>query len=65
VILGGGVMHQEQLFPMIRRNVMEVLNGYVQDAAITRRIDTFIVPPGLGDNAGLTGALELAKMASS
>ncbi len=63
VILGGGVMHQAQLFPLIRQKVLETLNGYVQDPAVIEHIDTFIVPPGLGDNAGITGALELARMA--
>jgi fructokinase len=64
VILGGGVMHQPQLFPLIQQKVLETLAGYVHDPAIIEHIDTFIVPPGLGDNAGITGALELAKMAA-
>jgi len=59
VILGGGVMKQAHLFPMIRKRVQRLLNGYVQSAAITERIDDYIVPPGLGDNAGLAGALAL------
>lgn len=59
VIMGGGVMKQAQLFPLIRRNVQQLLNGYVQAEAVLERIDEYIVPPGLGDNAGLAGALAL------
>ncbi|MFD0716642.1 ROK family protein [Paenibacillus sp. GCM10027626] len=59
VILGGGVMHQEQLFPLIREEVKRNLNGYVSAAAILEDIDSYIVPPGLGDNAGLCGSLAL------
>lgn len=63
VILGGGVMHQLHLFPLIRRSVREVLNGYIQHPAITTDNETYIVSPGLGDRAGVLGAFALAKRA--
>lgn len=63
VILGGGVMHQEQLFPLIRAEVQSNLNGYISDDAILKDIDHYIVPPGLGDNAGLCGSLALGLAA--
>lgn len=59
VILGGGVMQQEQLFPLIREEVKRSLNGYVQAKAVLEEIDTYIVSPGLGSLSGLTGALAL------
>lgn len=65
IILGGGVMHQSQLFPMIRREVQELLNGYLHSPAITERIDDYIVPPELGDQAGVKGAIVLAQQAAS
>jgi len=64
VILGGGVMHQRQLFPLIRAEVRRNLNGYVSSEAVTDGIDDYIVPPGLGDNAGLCGALALGLAAA-
>lgn len=64
IILGGGVMGQPQLFPLVRTQVRELLNGYVQHPAILEDNDTYIVPPGLGNNAGLCGALALAKQAA-
>ncbi|MGE6754747.1 ROK family protein [Rossellomorea sp. NPDC071047] len=60
VILGGGVMNQKQLFPLIREQVVNLLGGYVHHKQILEEIDSYIVPPGLGDNAGLVGALGLA-----
>ncbi|MDA4112714.1 MAG: ROK family protein, partial [Thaumarchaeota archaeon] len=63
IICGGGVMRQKQLFPLIRRQVGEMLHGYVQREEIIDRIDRFIVKPGLGKRSGIVGALELAKRA--
>ncbi|AJY74036.1 ROK family protein [Paenibacillus beijingensis] len=59
IILGGGVMHQEQLFPLIRAEVQNNLKGYVSADEVLKDIDSYIVPPGLGDNAGLCGSLAL------
>jgi fructokinase len=64
IILGGGVMHQMQLFPMIRAEVQKNLKGYVSSEAVLANIDEYIVPPGLGDNAGLCGALALGREAA-
>lgn len=63
VILGGGVMQQSQLFPLIRDAVKENLNGYVSASEILDHIDEYIVPPGLGQQAGLCGALALGLAA--
>ncbi|MGO4545556.1 ROK family protein [Paenibacillus sp. 2TAB23] len=63
VILGGGVMHQEQLLPMIRSEVSKNLNGYVSAAQLLTGMDDYIVLPGLGDNAGLCGSLALGLAA--
>ncbi|MCO6046415.1 ROK family protein [Aeoliella sp. ICT_H6.2] len=60
VILGGGVMHQQFLLPMIRERTLKLLNNYVQSPAILDHIDSFIVTPGLGDKAGILGSLALA-----
>lgn len=56
-ILGGGVMKQQQLFPLIRQKLQEINNHYVT----LPDLETFIVPPQLGDNAGIIGCYELAK----
>ena len=61
IIMGGGVMEQPQLFPLIRRKTQELLNGYVQSPEILERINDYIVPPGLGSRAGVLGAMALAE----
>jgi fructokinase len=64
IIIGGGVMAQEQMFPLVRRKVQTLLAGYVQSPAILGDgIDSYIVPPGLGNMAGVLGAIALAQAA--
>jgi fructokinase len=63
IILGGGVMQQSRLFPMIRKELSDLLNGYIQARALTAGLDTYIVPPKLGGRAGILGALVLAEEA--
>lgn len=61
IILGGGVMQQLHLFPSIRNKVQESLNGYVAAPLIEQEIDQYIVYPGLGNKAGILGALAMAQ----
>ncbi|MDQ0916214.1 ROK family protein [Paenibacillus sp. V4I5] len=63
IIVGGGVMNQSHLFPLIREQVRKLLNGYVQHPALSEDNDSYIVQPALSGNAGLCGALALAKQA--
>ncbi len=63
IILGGGVMQQTGLFQMIRQNVQQLLNGYLQVPAILEQIDQYIVPAALGNRAGVLGAIALAQNA--
>lgn len=59
IILGGGVMHQMQLFPLIRQKVKEMLNGYVQTKEL-EDIENYIVPASLHDDQGIMGCIKLA-----
>ncbi|WP_059050067.1 ROK family protein [Paenibacillus senegalimassiliensis] len=63
IVMGGGVMKQSQLFPLIGSKLQTLLNGYIQHPSLQENIGDYIVPPGLGDNAGLAGALALAELA--
>jgi fructokinase len=65
IILGGGVMSQLQLFTLVHRQVPELLNEYVQAPAIIEGIESYIVPPSLGNQAGALGAIALAQAAAS
>lgn len=65
IVIGGGVMEQAHIFPLVRRRVRELLAGYVvADELVEGAIDAFIVPPGLGSYSGLLGALLLGEQAA-
>ncbi|MEX1055889.1 MAG: ROK family protein [Rhodothermales bacterium] len=64
MILGGGVMHQKHLFPRVRRELVSILAGYIRSPEILERSTSYVVPPELGDRAGVLGALALAEEAS-
>lgn len=59
IILGGGVMHQESLFPLIRKEVRRQLGGYLNTKEL-EHMDEYIVPASLGDDQGILGACCLA-----
>jgi len=60
VILGGGLMHKDLLYDMLREKVKQKLNGYIKVTAILEDIDNYIVSPGLGTRSGICGAIGLA-----
>jgi fructokinase len=60
IVLGGGVMQREFLFPKVRWRVRELLNGYVSNKSLLEHIEDYIVPPGLGNQSGSLGAIALA-----
>lgn len=60
IIIGGGLMEQSHLLPLVRVKVQELLNGYVQALQILEEIDNYIVLPGLGKRSGVLGAIALA-----
>jgi fructokinase len=60
IILGGGVMQREFLFPKVRRRVRELLNSYVSSKIVLENTEGYILPPGLGSQSGSLGAIALA-----
>jgi fructokinase len=65
ILMGGGVMHQAHLFPRLRREVRQLLNDYIQVPELHDQLDAYIVPPALGDQAGVLGAIALAHTVRS
>lgn len=62
IVIGGGVMKQSRLLPLVRENVQRLLNGYVHTPQIEEEIDKYIVLPHLGKRAGVLGAIALAHI---
>ena len=63
IVMGGGVMQQQHLFPMVRQHLARLLNGYVRSAEVLDEIDAYVVPPLLGSRSGVLGGLVLAEQA--
>jgi fructokinase len=64
IVMGGGVMKQSKLFPLIRQELLRLLNGYIQAREVTDCIDRFVVPAALRERAGVLGAIVLAEGAA-
>jgi fructokinase len=58
IILGGGVMHQKQLFPLIRKKVIEKINKYVVTKELDN-MDEYIVPNSPNDKEGILGSFKI------
>jgi len=61
IVLGGGVMERCSLFPLIRRKVKDMMNGYISSPIFTGSLEGYIVPPVLEKRSGILGALAMAK----
>jgi fructokinase len=60
IVLGGGVMKQNHIFPLVHQKVQALLNNYIQSSAILDKIEEYIVPPGLDGRSGGLGAIAMA-----
>ena len=63
IVLGGGVMRHPQLLPLVHREVVALLNGYLESATIGDGMGGYITRPALGSRAGVLGAIALAERA--
>lgn len=61
IILGGGVMHQKHLLPLVHDEVKKQLGSYIKTKEL-ERIEEYIVLPRLNDNQGIMGCMKLAMM---
>ena len=71
IIVGGSVrkagqLGEQRFFAGVRDAFRSVLAGYIRSPALSEAgIDEFIVPPHLGDDAGVCGAIALAQAAAA
>lgn len=67
IVLGGSVrkagrLGEEAFFGRVRVGVRELLAGYIGAAELSERgLERYLVPPVLGDDAGVCGALALGQ----
>lgn len=60
IVLGGGVPQHSGLHQLVCRKVQKLINGYVQSPMVLEKIDSYIVPPTLGNRSGVLGAIAMA-----
>jgi fructokinase len=61
IVVGGGVAHHDGLLTLVQRDVLALMNGYVETSAVSDEIAEYITLPGLGLRAGVLGAIALAE----
>ena len=63
LVFGGGVMKTPGLVEALRRATEANLAGYIKAPQLDPGLVRYIVTPGLGDEAGITGAIALGRSA--
>lgn len=63
LVFGGGVMKSPGLIPALRKATEARLAGYIKAPQLDPGLERYIVAPGLGDEAGITGAIALGRRA--
>jgi fructokinase len=63
IVMGGGVAYHEGLLALVQRDVLALMNGYLEASAVVDDIADYITLPGLGRQAGVLGAIALAELA--
>jgi fructokinase len=61
IVLGGGVMADGSLLPLVRRAAREYLNGYVQPLREPEQMDAWLARAAFGDGAAIAGAMLQAQ----
>jgi fructokinase len=61
IIVGGGVGTADPLLPLVHREVVELVNGYLRTPEFGEGIADYVVSPALGDRSGVLGAIALAQ----
>ena len=64
IILGGGVMRCDALLPLVRRELLALVNGYLESSVLADGMRDYLTLPRLQGRAGVLGAIALAEASS-
>ncbi len=64
IVMGGGVMKQSALLPLIHARIQHWLAGYIDRRELLSAMHRYVLTPRLGENAGVLGAVLLAMQAA-
>ncbi len=59
IVLGGGVMKNKSLYPKVRKLTKDFCSKFFENPNL-QDMESYIVPPLMGDDSGILGALALA-----
>ena len=65
IVIAGGVMERPGLRAAVGVRLRALVNGYLKNSMLDEQITEYLVAPALGDNAGVLGAIELARRADT
>lgn len=60
IVMGGGVMAERRLFPLIRQRLLHWLGGYIERKEILDAGEDYVISAALGERAGVLGCIALA-----
>lgn len=60
IVLGGGVPEHPGLHLKVRSKVRQLINGYIHSPMVLEKIDSYILPPTMGERSGVLGAIAMA-----
>jgi len=63
IVIGGGIMSRDDLLGQVQREIVSLLNGYVESADVGEGISGYVTLPALGARSGVLGAIALAQTA--
>ena len=63
IVIGGGIMSRDDLLGRVQREIVSLLNGYVESADVREGISGYVTLPALGARSGVLGAIALAQTA--
>lgn len=55
-------MKRKLLYGLIQQEFIRLLGGYVEHPILGQQIDQYIVPPSLGSDVGVKGAMILSQL---
>jgi fructokinase len=60
IVVGGGVSEHPGMHDTVRRKVQQLINSYVNSPMLLEKINSYIIPPTLGNRSGVLGAIAMA-----
>jgi fructokinase len=63
IVLGGGVMTRPGLLGLVKREIVALMNGYLDAGPSAEGVSSYITLPALGSRSGVLGAMALAETA--